>query len=87
MNIPEFSIEHRLITSWLNDFDYLSYEMIKSEKTEFESSGQNPNGVVRFDFDVSVDIKGVGRRAFQLRFARAGTSLKFHVVFERALEI
>lgn len=87
MNIPEFSIEHRLVTSWLNDYDYLDYEVVKSEKAEFEASGQNPYGVVRFDLEIAVDIARVGRKVFQLRFARAGTSLKFHMVFERLTEI
>jgi len=87
MKIPEFSIEHRLISSWLNDFDYTSYEINKSERIMFEASGQNPYGVARLDFEVEVLIRDIGKRVYVIRFARAGESLKFHPVYERLKEV
>lgn len=85
MNSPQFTIKQRLISNWLNDFDYENYEVIKCEQAEIEAGGQNPFGVVKFDIDIAVQITGVGKRIFQLRFARSGNSFKFHLVFERLL--
>ena len=82
---PEVTIKSRLLLGWLKDFDYENWEVTKVEKMEFDATGQNPYGVERYDFDVWVDIFKVGRKVFQLRFARSGESLKFHLVFERVL--